>query len=99
MIRFRNNFFLAFTFLAASIFLSASLGGEFLHQHIHHHQTHASHDACPVFQLLSLAFLFVIAVLFGLQKVCISNDISVNKIFVSRQKYLLPSLRAPPISF
>lgn len=98
MIHFRNKLFLALTFLAFSIFLSVSLGGEFLHQHIHHHQTKASHDDCPVYQLLAQAFLFVIAVVFCLQKVCICSTVPSEEIFISRQKYLLPSLRAPPVS-
>ncbi len=98
MIRFRNKLFLAFTFLAFSLFLSVSLGGEFLHHRIHHHENKASHDDCPVYQLLAQAFLFVIAAVVGLQEACIDRTAVVNEIFISRQQYLLPSLRAPPVS-
>ena len=98
MVRFRNNFFLAFAFFTASLFLSVSLGGELLHQHIHHHKSKASHDDCPVYQLLVQAFLFVIAAAFGLQEVCIDRTAAVDAIFISRQQYLLPGLRAPPAS-
>ena len=98
MIRFRNKFLLAFAFLAASIFLSVSLGGEFLHQNTHHHQTKASHDHCLVYQLLAQMFLFVIAVVFCALNIKFVPTIVSNEIVVSRKKYLLPSLRAPPAS-
>jgi len=98
MVRFRNNFFLAFVFFTASLFLSISLGGEFLHQHIHHHASKASHDDCPVYQLLAQAFLFVVAAAFGLQEACIYRTAAIDEIFISRQKHFLPGLRAPPVS-
>ncbi len=98
MVHFRNKFFLAFAFLAFSIFLSVSLGGEFLHQRIHHHESKASHDACPAYQLLAQAFLFVVAAAFGLQEACMDRTAAVDEIFISRQQYLLPGLRAPPVS-
>jgi len=98
MIRFRNNFLLTLAFLAFSVFLFVSLGGEFLHERIHHHESRAEQDDCPVYQLLAQVFLFVIVVVFGLQKVCICRAIPVNEIFISCQRYLLPNLRAPPVS-
>ncbi len=98
MIRFRNKLFLAIAFFAFSVFLPVTLGGEYLHQHIHHHASKASHDDCPVYQLLAQAFLFVVAVVFGLQKFCTISYIPANEVFISRQKYLLPNLRAPPVS-
>ena len=98
MIRFRNKILLAFAFLATSIFLSVSLGGEFLHQNIHHHESKASHDNCPVYQLLVQAFLFVVAVLFSPQEIFNGKLPLLDEVVISRQKYLLPSLREPPIS-
>ena len=98
MIQFRNKFFLAFAFLAASVFLSVSLGGEFLHQHIHHHESKASHDNCPMYQLLVQAILFVIAVIFALSEIINGALFVFEDLVVSRQKYFLPSLRAPPVS-
>ena len=98
MIRFRNKFLLAFAFLAASIFLSVSLGGEFLHQNTHHHQTKASHDHCLVYQLLAQMFLFVVSALFCLQRNFNGQFSVFDEVVIFRQKYLLPGLRAPPIS-
>ena len=93
---FKNKYFLALAFVAAVFFLSVSLGGEFLHQNIHHHESKASHDNCPVFQLLAQAFLFVVAAVFGLQEIFSGNLPVFDEVVISRQKYLLPSLRAPP---
>ena len=98
MIRFRSKFLFAAAFLAASIFLSISLGGEFLHQNIHHHESKASHDDCPVYQLLAQVFLFVIAAVFGLQEAFNGKLPVFDEVFISRQKHLLPSLREPPAS-
>ena len=98
MIQLRNKFFFAFAFLAASIFLSASLGGEFLHQHIHQHQTKSSHDDCPLYQLLVQAFLFAVALALGLQESIFESTAVSNKVLISRPQYLLPRLRAPPVS-
>jgi hypothetical protein len=98
MNHFRNKFFLTLTLLAASIFLSVSLGGEFLHKNIHHHQDTASQDECPVSHLLAQLFLFVVAAVFVVQKVNISSIVPANEIFIFPNKFLFPSLRAPPIS-
>ena len=55
---FKNKFFFLLAFAAAAVFLSISLGGEFLHEHIHHHATEKEHDECPIHQL-ALQLFFV----------------------------------------
>lgn len=94
---FRAKWVLAFALLAAFVFFSLSLGGEILHRAVHHHQSQASHDACPIFQLLAQAFLFVIALLFAVQK-RIFSPVVYSPVVVFFRQYRLPSLRAPPVS-
>ncbi len=98
MIRFRNNLVLALAFLAAAVFLSFSLGGDFLHQSIHKHATQASHDECPLYQILVQAIFLFVVVSWGLSKVCLYTVPVPQCLPVFRQKYLLPGLRAPPVS-
>ena len=98
MICFRNKVFFTVALLAASVFLSVSLGGEFFHQNIHYHQSKASHDSCPVYQLLAQAFLFFVALAFVLKEVNVSSIVIADEILISRPKHLRPQLRAPPSS-
>jgi hypothetical protein len=97
MIRFSNKFFIALTISAFCFFLFISLGGEFFHHHIHHHQFASSYDDCGIFQLFAQAFLFLAAAIFRISKVCTYHFALVKEVVISRQKYLLPILRAPPI--
>ncbi len=48
---FKNIIFLGLAFAASVFFLYLSLGGDFLHERLHHHATQAEHNDCPVHQL------------------------------------------------
>ena len=95
---FRSKFFLALAFAAAFFFLSLSLGGEFLHEHAHHHATKAEHDDCAVYQLLVQTFLLAVAVAFAFAVCRLLYGLTADTKVFSLQKYLLPLLRAPPVS-
>jgi hypothetical protein len=98
MFRLRHKFFLSVALLATSIFLSVSLGGEFFHQKVHHHESKAAHDDCPVHQLLVQAFLFAVAIAFSVRPAKVFSVVSLKQTSFSSVQYLQPPLRAPPIS-
>jgi hypothetical protein len=95
---FKNKYFLSLAFIAAVFFLSVSLGGEFLHDHIHHHESQKEHDDCPVYQLAlqliipTLFFAFALPV-FVQQKISLIRKVSPLSIYCA-----FPSPRAPPVS-
>ncbi len=95
---FRRKYFLALGFVAAFVFFSFSLGGEFLHDRIHHHATQAQHDDCPVYQLLGQVFLLVVAVAFSAALVRVTCIGCPPANFFLHPPYTLPFLRAPPVS-
>ncbi len=95
---FRHKFFLALAFFTAFFFLSISVGGEFFHEQVHHHQTKDSFDECPLHQILVQVFTFAVAAVFVLPKIYTAYIALIPAVIVSRFKYLLPVLRAPPAS-
>lgn len=97
MTQLRNKFVLALGLCAALLVLSFTIGGEFLHQAIHHHESQAAHEDCPFSQLLVQAIIFaaVVGLTFpALAQSCVPPSFSV----VSHRFYLLPNLRGPPVS-
>jgi hypothetical protein len=97
MTRFSNKFFIVLTLSAFCFFLFLSLGGEFFHHHIHHHQFASSYDDCGIFQLVEQAFLAAAAVLLSFLKGLQYHLALVKEVFIPRQRFLSPILRAPPI--
>ncbi|MBP9855138.1 MAG: hypothetical protein KBD53_09770 [Candidatus Omnitrophica bacterium] len=98
MFKDMKKFSLILALLAIFSFVAISIGGEFLHSKIHHHQTQPSHDKCFISQLqaqLLILFVTLLAVLFT--KV-ISFSIVLYQIIIPSSHFNLPSLRAPPVS-
>ncbi len=95
---FKNKYFLSLAFVAAALFLSVSLGGEYFHDHIHHHTTQEQHDDCPVYQLaiqlitFTVAFAFVLPIFFR-QSFSLIREVPFLRICCA-----LSSPRAPPVS-
>lgn len=98
MFKNRNKFLFCLLFLAVSSFIFLSVGGEFLHSQIHHHQTQASHDQCPVYQLQAQVSVALSAIVFALFLPIVSRLIKKYQKFVFQSLHNLPYLRAPPLS-
>jgi hypothetical protein len=96
MVHFRNKLFLAIAFLALSVFLPLSLGGEFLHQHIHHHQSKASQNDCPIVQLLTQTVITIAAIAVVVLCGRVFSIPTFQPLVVLQPHLYLPNLRAPP---
>lgn len=90
--------FLPLAFLAIFLFLSVSIGGELLHERIHHHATQTEHDNCFIYQLQLQ--LFVLAAVFMAAAPFIFNMLVVitREVFCFNICRAFPNLRAPPAS-
>lgn len=97
MTALRNKIVLLLAFFAAAVFLAISTGGEFLHDHLHHHTTQEEHNDCPVYQL-ALQFTLVTPI-FALALALLPKQqiVSLRRIFLFRICCAFPALRAPPL--
>ncbi len=98
MVLLRNKIFLFLALGVAAFLLSLSVGGEFLHDHIHHHATQEAHDDCPVYQLMTQFFIFVVVIPIFFAFVSFVNIFILPESFTSNLSFNLPHLRAPPIT-
>ena len=94
---FNNKFALALLLMGVLGFFAASIGGEYLHNKVHHHHDEESRQQCPVHQLL---VQFIILAVSALASIKIAKTFTLPKLYqsvVSKAHFVLPSLRAPPI--
>ena len=97
MFKRENKLALFLVILAICSFAVISLGGEFLHNRIHHHSDQPSHDECSFSLLLTQAVIAAIAVIiFAITKFT-PYLISSYSLFVFQPSHNLPNLRAPPV--
>jgi hypothetical protein len=91
-----HNKFLKYLSLAVALLFTAVLaGGDVLHEHIHHHDSRTSYEACPVFLVQHLpvdAFVVVATVVFLDYVYSLGSDRQV----VFRAFLISFLLRAPP---
>jgi hypothetical protein len=94
----KNKFLWIFLFLAVFGFAGFSIGGEYLHDCVHHHETKSSHDRCPVYLLQAqvLTALSIICALLFL-KVSRTQFGFNSQIFFFHPDFLLPEFRGPPV--
>ncbi len=95
---FKNKYFLSLAFVAVVFFLSVSLGGEYLHERIHHHTTQEEHDECPVYQLALQLILFTIIFAVTIPVFFQQSFSLIHEVFPVRLCCELSSPRAPPVS-
>ena len=95
MLRNKNKFAI-FLLLAALSFTGFSLGGEFLHNKIHHHSDQASHDACPVYQLQTRSSIVVFALILALFATFKTYAAQAHKVFFAQSYLDFPHLRGAP---
>lgn len=93
---FKHKILLGFVFAAAVFFLSLSLGGEFLHEHIHHHATHAEYNDCPVYQLTAQWLLAGVVIAFVSPVFFYQTLVSIFDRFPSEAWRFIVNSRAPP---
>lgn len=94
---FKNKFGLAILLFGLLGFATISIGGEYLHNKIHHHHDVESQQQCPIHQLLVQFFILAVTALAAIQ---IEKNFLLPKLyhlFISKVHFVLPSLRAPPI--
>ncbi len=93
----RKHLCLGLALLALFSFCLLFLGGNFLHNHIHHHDTSQSLEECPFSQLLTQSLLLLIVLLTAL--VLKNRPFSFTTVppFVSKTHQFFPNLRAPPV--
>ena len=92
---FKNKCLLPVAFSAVMFFLSVSLGGEFLHDQIHHHATQDEHGDCPLYQL-AVQLFFAVIFAFTAPVLCVEVFCLISKVFPSRICCAFSSPRAPP---
>ncbi len=92
----RNKIFVSLALAAALSFSVIALGGNYLHNAVHHHTTQQENDNCPVFQLLTQAILTV--AVFAAATIFVPIFAYVGKEHISRSSFCLtlPYLRGPP---
>ena len=84
--------------LALISFVCISVGGEFLHEIIHHHKDEASHDQCFISQLLVQVFTIQAAVILVLSFLLLEYFQKAYQAPVFQICCNLPYSQAPPIS-
>lgn len=95
----KNKLVLGLLLTAVLGFAVLSIGGEYLHSRIHKHETQASHQQCPIYQVQTHAFTAVGAVLTALFiKIALTGVVCRSKFFVFQSSYILPESHAPPFS-
>ena len=98
MLKHKNKLAIALLFLAVLSFVSISVGGDFLHDKIHHHKDQASHDECSISQLLVQVFTIQAAVILALSFLLVEYLRRTYKVSIFQVCYNLPYSHAPPIS-
>jgi hypothetical protein len=95
--RFKHFYLLPF--LGLVLFLGFHLGGQYLHEKLHHHENRAAQEECPVFQLIVQSVL--LAGIFALvHRIFFAVLASCVPVLVLRSQVPgLPLLRAPPVVF
>lgn len=94
----KNKLFLGLAFAAAVVFLSLSLGGNFLHQRLHHHATQAEQNDCPVYQLTAQWLLAGVAFVLAASFVCVQTFVSLRNSFPFDAWRIVVNPRAPPVT-
>ena len=98
MFKNKNDLFRGLLFLAVLSFVFISIGGEFLHSNLHHHQDQTSRDQCFVYQVQAQAFIVSVAALVALL-IKINQDVAATyQVFVSNPYRIIPFSHAPPVS-
>jgi len=73
------------------------IGGNYLHSHIHKHESQAAHQQCPVYQLQAQAFTAIGIVLGVLFSIILFKDIAGHpQDFIIQPNYILSESHAPP---
>lgn len=98
MSKHKNKLSLVLAFLAVVTFAAVSLGGNFLHTKIHHHQDQSSREECPVSQLQAQVLIALPAVLLAVFFRVAFRSTKTHQESVVQSLYSLPPLRAPPVS-
>ena len=98
MSRYKNKLALTLLFLAISSFVFISVGGEYLHSIIHHHNDQDSHDQCAVSQLQVQAFTGQAAVILVLLFLLVAYLKKTYQISIFQICFNLPYSHAPPVS-
>lgn len=83
-------------FLAFFTFALVSIGGEAVHDKIHHHQDRSSGEQCPVSLLQAQALIALPAILLALFFRVAFRSIKTYQESFGVPYYSLPPLRAPP---
>lgn len=82
--------------LAVLSFAFLSLGGEYFHDFVHHHEQEREQE-CPLHQLLVQTFVVFVAVLAAIKITVQKYRPDSYQTILSKLQYFLPALRAPPI--
>jgi len=97
MLKNKNSLFIGLLFLAALSFVFISVGGEFLHSYIHHHNDQESHDQCPISRLQAQVFVLVLVILAALRQRISRQGLPAYRVFVIKPRLCTPFSHAPPI--
>ena len=98
MLKHKNKLALTFLLLAVFSFVLVSVGGEYLHGIIHHHEDQCSHDECSISQLLVQVFTVQTAVILALSFLLVTYLKRICQSVVFRTCCNLPYSHAPPVS-
>ncbi|MCA9401743.1 MAG: hypothetical protein KC713_08955 [Candidatus Omnitrophica bacterium] len=94
----QNKCVLSIALFALLGFLTFTIGGEFLHHHIHDHHDADTQQQCPITQFLVQTLILAVALFTAAQlHKTFALPVSYRRI-LSPKHFRLPSLRAPPIS-
>ena len=98
MLKNKNKLAFPLVFLAIIGFLSISVGGEFLHNKIHHHKNESSHNQCPIYQLQAQVLVALGGITLALFLQIGLHFTETDQRFVFQSLHNLSNLRAPPVS-
>jgi len=97
MLKAKNKLNVLFLSLAVANLLFFSVGGEFLHRHIHHHKDKADHDNCSVSQLQAEVCIILGAIFIALTAKIGLPAALTYRVFVIRPRKITHFSHAPPI--
>ena len=98
MFKNKNKLGFLLLFFALFGFVFLSVGGEFLHSQIHHHNTQASHDQCALYVFQVQLFIALLAVIAAVSRRIQRYVVNAVQVLSSQSQINLPYLRAPPVS-